>query len=297
MAAGSQVLPHAPAELTQGRLRRLGEGVGKVVYASDHWVVKRERSPFEVVALIVLWKMLRRIESHLPGGMRLRVLDRPSKQLRLLRVILQATMVLLPKTIWMSTHVRSLWRVYHVRSRRGQRLAEAHLDGSDLAPERIEFPPVRVKVSGWPGELIVDEATERLEETLDRRLARLARAGQSAQVELWLERLLTCRQRGWQTGLFSMDAHLNNFGVAGDRVLLIDHGGLTNRWMDVEKHLAELRAIRQPHLYLGLGPVLGERTDLVERFNARWRETVSEENVRKLWPQREVGFKAAHSSS
>ena len=51
-----RVLPHAPEELTRGRLRRIGEGIGKVVYASEQWVVKRERSPFEIVALIVLWR-------------------------------------------------------------------------------------------------------------------------------------------------------------------------------------------------------------------------------------------------
>jgi hypothetical protein len=31
-----QVLTHAPEELTRGRLVRLGEGIHKVVYASDH---------------------------------------------------------------------------------------------------------------------------------------------------------------------------------------------------------------------------------------------------------------------
>ena len=41
MPAGLHLLPRAPAELTSGRLRRLGEGVGKVVYCSEHWVVKR----------------------------------------------------------------------------------------------------------------------------------------------------------------------------------------------------------------------------------------------------------------
>ena len=50
----SRMLPHPPEELTHGRLQRLGEGVGKVVYASEHWVVKRERSPGEVVALKIL---------------------------------------------------------------------------------------------------------------------------------------------------------------------------------------------------------------------------------------------------
>ena len=36
-----QLLLHAPADLTSGRVRRLGEGINKVVYASEHWVVKR----------------------------------------------------------------------------------------------------------------------------------------------------------------------------------------------------------------------------------------------------------------
>src|SRR6185436_6359282 len=49
----TEVLPEPPEELIGTFLRRLGEGVGKVVYASPHWVVKRERSPSEVVAIVV----------------------------------------------------------------------------------------------------------------------------------------------------------------------------------------------------------------------------------------------------
>ena len=55
-----RAIAHAPEELTRDRLKRLGEGIGKVVYASEHWVVRRERSPREVVALIILWKVLRK---------------------------------------------------------------------------------------------------------------------------------------------------------------------------------------------------------------------------------------------
>ena len=58
--AAPRVLLHAPPELTAGRLKRLGEGIGKVVYASEHWVIKRPRTPSEIVALILLWKILPR---------------------------------------------------------------------------------------------------------------------------------------------------------------------------------------------------------------------------------------------
>ena len=53
--------------------------------------------------------------------------------------------------------------------------------------------------------------------------------GNFEEIELWLERLLETRQAGWQRGLFSVDAHLKNFGVCGDRIVLLDTGGLTNR--------------------------------------------------------------------
>jgi hypothetical protein len=74
----------------------MGEGIGKVVYASEHWVVKRERTPFEIVALIVVW----RVERLLPKSLRGRIIDRPSRQLRFFRVVVQATLAVLPKAVW-----------------------------------------------------------------------------------------------------------------------------------------------------------------------------------------------------
>ena len=64
----------APEELTRTKLRRLGEGIGKIVYASEHWVVKRQRTPWEMVALIVLWRTVRKCERYLPGGLGERLL-------------------------------------------------------------------------------------------------------------------------------------------------------------------------------------------------------------------------------
>ncbi|MCW5981669.1 MAG: hypothetical protein KIT09_26530 [Bryobacteraceae bacterium] len=279
------VLAHPPEELLQARLRRLGEGIGKVVYASDHWVVKRERSPFEVAALIVLWKALRKGERLLPGRLGRRLIQRPALQIRALRLLTQASMLVVPKSIWFTTHVRQMWRLYHARNLRGENLAQQRLSGTRLIPQRVTFPPARVRVGGWPGWLTVSEATQRVESTLHRRLADLAAAGRWAELETWLNRFLDLRRAGWRRGLFSVDAHLKNFGVIGERIVLLDAGGLTNRWGEIESKLAFEEVVSQPHIQLGLGPILGSRPDIAARFDAQWKSTVNRAVVRLHWPE------------
>lgn len=231
-----RVLPHAPEELTSGRLRRLGQGVGKVVYASERWVVKRERSPSEILALIAVWKLLRSMERILPGQLGRRLLEHPGRQIRFLRLLMQGLMAIVPQSIWYATHLGDMWSLYISRDVRGERLARSRLAGTGLVPESVTFPPVRVRIGGWPGWLTVSEATERVEATLYQRLAELAQAGRFEEVELWLNRFLDLRQKGWQRGVFSVDAHLKNFGVTGDRVVLRDPGGLTDSWDEIEHH-------------------------------------------------------------
>jgi len=268
-----RVLLHAPPELTAGRLRRLGEGIGKVVYASDHWVVKRPRSPSEVVALILLWKLLPRS-----------ILQRPSRPLRFLRVCVQTVMSILPSSVWLSTHVRDVWRIYRSRDRRGERLAQAHLAGTPLVPEVITFPPVRVNIGGWPGWLTVSEATSRVEATLHEHLERLSREKRFDEVRHWLRHFLDVRQSGWQRGLFSLDAHLKNFGVAGDRIVLLDSGGLTDRWHEVHERLVFEEVVTQPHVQLGLGSILAPCPEIAAEFDARWKEIVNLDTVLSHWP-------------
>ena len=94
-----QVFVEAPSELTSGRLRRIGEGIGRVVYASENWVVKRERTPRETIALIILWRMLRAIERAFPTGIAKRLMERPSRQIRFLRVVIQTVMLIVPRSI------------------------------------------------------------------------------------------------------------------------------------------------------------------------------------------------------
>lgn len=268
-----RVLLHAPAELTAGRLRRLGEGIGKVVYASERWVVKRPRSPSEVVALILIWKLIPR-----------RFLQRPSRLLRLLRVCVQAVMGVVPSSIWLSAHVKDVWRIYRSRDRRGERLAQTHLAGTPLVPEVITFPPIRVDIGGWPGWLTVSEATARVEATLHEHLERLAKDREFEAVHLWLNRFVDLRQSGWQRGIFSLDAHLKNFGVAGDRIVLLDVGGLTDRWHEVHERLIFEEVVTQPHVQLGLGSILASCPAIADEFDARWKEIVNRESVLSHWP-------------
>jgi hypothetical protein len=151
-------------------------------------------------------------------------------------------------------------------------------------PERVTFPPVRVRVGGWPGWLTVSEAVERVEGTLHQRLANLAAEGRFDELEQWLGRFLEFRQSGWQRGLFSVDAHLKNFGVTGDRIVLIDPGGLTDHWPEIERRLSAQDGVEEPHLTLGLGQILSDRPDIAGRFDARWREVVSRDGVLRNWP-------------
>lgn len=279
-----RVLARAPDDLTRGSLRRLGEGIGRVVYASERWVVARKRSASEIIALIIVWKLLKRVARIMPGGFRERFLKRSSRVIRLLRVMMQALVAVIPKSVWFMTHIGHVWSLYRWRDMRGERLAQERLTGTAMMPERVIFPPTRVKVGGWPGWLIVSEATERVEATLDQRLAELSRAGDFGGLEQWLDRLLDLRKAGWRLGVFSVDAHLKNFGVSGDRVVLIDAGGLTDSWVEVEERLQREEAAGEPHVRLGLGPLLAERPDIAEHFDARWRAAVNREEVRRNWP-------------
>jgi hypothetical protein len=281
--AECRVLVHIPEELTTVPLRRLGEGIGKVVYASQHWVVARERSPLEMVALILLWKALRKVEWLLPGAWGRRLRDRPSRQIRFLRVLVQGAILVFPRALWFSTHIRDILRLYHKRSVRGERLAQVHLTGSDLIPERISFPPARVRIGGWPGWLVVSEANERVETTLHQKMMLLAEEDRFIELEQWLDRLLERRREGWRRGLFSLDAHLKNYGTIGDRIVLLDAGGLTNRWIEVEQRLEAEESMAAPHVRLGLGPLLADHSEIAQRFDARWKATINLAVVSECW--------------
>jgi hypothetical protein len=276
-------LTEAPAELTARPLERVGEGIGKVVYASEHWVVKRERSPLAMVSLIVIWRWLQALEPHLPKSWWRRMTERPSRRIRILRLMTQAALAVIPQSLWYKAPVRQLWRSWVARDRRGESLALRALDGTGLVPERIRFPETRLRLKGWPMWLTAEEAVERVDCTLYQRLEELASAGHINEVEQLLGRFLELRRQGWKLGLFTVDPHAKNFGIIEGRIVLLDTGGLTNRWSDVERRLDLEKVVAQPHIQLGLGPVLGRFPNVAARFDMRWREVVNRNQVRKHW--------------
>ncbi len=280
-----RVLAEAPAELTAAKLKLLGEGIGKVVYASSHWVVKRERRPREILALIAIWRAVRKCEACLPRKWARALLERPARQIRLLRLLAEAVVLVVPLSFWLSSHVGSVRRLYRKRDRLGELLAEERLSGTGLMAETVTFPPVKVRVNGWPGWLVVEEATERVEDTLDERINSLARQRRFDEIETWLNRFLELRKAGWSRGVFSLDAHLKNFGVTEDRVVLIDPGGLTNRWQDIADRLGFEDEIMRPHAQLGLENTLRDRPDIASRFDTAWKALVNPDTVRRHWPQ------------
>lgn len=283
-----RAMEQAPAELTRGRLRRVGEGVGKVVYASEHWVVKRERGASEIIALILIWRLMKRLEKILPFRFTARWTAHPSAALRALRVAMQGFVAVVPRAFWFRTHWGRVWQKFVHHDVRGEYLAVKHLSGTSLVPETVTFPPTLVEVSGWPGWLVVTEATERVEETLYDRLKKLVAEEKWNEVERWLERLLELRRAGWRRGVFSVDAHLKNFGVIQNRVVLIDSGGLTDRWEDVERHLASVAKNGPASRQFGLEEILAGAPELADRFDARWRDLTAPQSMRDLWPERRV---------
>ena len=269
-----RVLSEAPAELTRGTLVRLGEGIGRVAYASEHWVVSRERHPSEIIGLILTWKVLRKLDRLVPGEMGRRMLANPGRQIRALGLIFRVLVMAVPRSVWFTRHARHMWRQYSWHEKRGRTLADAHLAGTALVPERIEFPPTEVQVAHWPGWLMVSEATERAETTLHERINELARAQRFDEVEVWLVRYLELRRAAWQRGVFSLDPHLKNFGVTQDRVVLLDAGGLTNVWPEIAENLRRDDELTPPHVRLGLDSTLRDRPDIADRFDTEWKATV-----------------------
>ena len=269
-----RVLSEAPAELTRGTLVRLGEGIGRVAYASEHWVVSRERHPSEIIGLILTWKVLRKLDRLVPGEMGRRMLANPGRQIRALGLIFRVLVMAVPRSVWFTRHARHMWRQYSWHEKRGRTLADAHLAGTALVPERIEFPPTEVQVARCPGWLMVSEATERAETTLHERINELARAQRFDEVEVWLVRYLELRRAAWQRGVFSLDPHLKNFGVTQDRVVLLDAGGLTNVWPEIAENLRRDDELTPPHVRLGLDSTLRDRPDIADRFDTEWKATV-----------------------
>ena len=284
--AESHVVSHIPEELTLGTLRRLGEGIGKVVYASEHWVVSRERTPLEMVALIVLWKALRKLERLLPGAWGKTLRDRPSRQIRFLRVLVQGAIVVVPRALWFSSHIRDVLRLYHRRSVRGRETGANSFGRirTDSGAHRV--PPgarshwrlarmadgLRGQRTGGFDAPSEDDAAGgggsfRGAGSVARTPARDAPGGMAAGT-VFAGRTSEKLRHHWRAhcpfGHGRADEPLGGSGkaVGGGRV-----------------------QPTEPHVRLGLGELLEEHAEIARRFDQRWKDTINTEVVRECWPR------------
>jgi len=111
---------------------------------------------------------------------------------------------------------RRRMEAYRLRDLRGTKLAHCAPGRNQLIPERVIFHG-RVKVGGWPGWLTVQEATERVDATLQQRWLNWPARENFEHLETWLDAFSIFVNR-MAAGTFSLDAHLQNFGVCGDRI-------------------------------------------------------------------------------
>jgi hypothetical protein len=98
------------------------------------------------------------------------------KRIRFLRMVFEPLVLVIPKSAWLATHIASLWNWHSSHEAEGRLLEDAYLARTTLVPERVTFPPTRVKVGAGPGWIVVSAATERVERTLHDRINQLARA-------------------------------------------------------------------------------------------------------------------------
>ena len=69
------------------------------------------------------------------------------------------------------------------------------------------------------------------------------------------------------------------------RVVLLDTGGLTNRWSDIEERLGLEDEFLSPHAGLGLEMTLRDRPDIAECVSTRaGGRLVNPAAVRRIWP-------------
>jgi hypothetical protein len=72
--------------------------------------------------------------------------------------------------------------------------------------------------------------------------------------------------------------------VIGDRVVIIDAGGLTDCFDQIDQRLRFEERVSEPHAELGLGRVLATRPDMAARFDTLWKAVVNREYVKSRWP-------------
>jgi hypothetical protein len=229
------------AELIRARLERVGSGFEKIVLGSPSWVVKIPRDErglaAALLATVVVSRAVRPLKAWMEGGsgkagsQRLRALStgaRAAQRLwRPLQKGFRAALVILPERWWRGSGVEHRVRWLRSHAEECQSLAQRRLEGTALVPRRVELPPTRIRTGRWGRRWTVTTAYQRVDRTLGDEAWRCLQLGRRQELDQWLDRFLVFQTELWRRGVFfGVSNPLENHGVLGDRLVLIDYSGL-----------------------------------------------------------------------
>lgn len=268
------------AELTRGRLERVGSGFEKIVFGSPNWVVKVPRDErglaAALLATVVVGRALRPWRSS----------ARPGATARLWQALqgaLRAGLLLVPGRWLRGAGVERRVQWLRARAEECQRLALRCLDGTTLVPHRVELAPTVIRTARWGRRWTVTAAYQRVERTLWDEALRCRRLGRPRELEQCLDRLLLFQTELWRRGVFFGASNpLENHGVLGDRVVLLDHSGLTEDPRAIRDALDTVRAqwLDQTRGLYAAGRPAGAP----DAFERRLAALMQPAAIRRYWP-------------
>ena len=285
------------AELTRGRLERVGSGFESIVYGSTCWVVKIPRDErglaASLLATVVVGRALRPLRAWAEGrrgtgtARGRRWWSAGIVAARRLWPVLQggfrALLTMVPGRLWRGSGIERRARWLRARAEECQRLAVRCLDGTPLVPRRVELPPTGIRVARWGRRRTVTMAYQRVDRTLSDEVRRCRELGRFDALDQWLDRFLSFQIVLWQRGVFFAASNpYENHGVLGDRLVLLDYSGLIEDPQTIRLNLDTVRArwLEQTRdLY-----TTGRSTASREVFEQRLSELLQPSAVRTHWP-------------
>ena len=284
------------AEFTGAPLERVGSGFESIVYGSTCWVVKVPRDErglaASLLATVVVGRALRPLRTcggapgnREPAGAAMAFCrDRrgPTPVARGARG-LPAILIMVPERSWRGSGIERRARWLRARAEECQRLAMRCLDGTPLVPRRVELPPTRIRTARWGRRRTVTTAYQRVDRTLWDEALRCGRLGRVDELDRWLDRFLSFQIMLWRRGvLFAASNPYENHGVLGDRLVLLDHGGLIEdpRTIRLSLDTVRTRWLEQTRdLY-----TTARSTASCEPFGQRLSDLLQPSAVRMHWP-------------
>jgi hypothetical protein len=201
----------------------------------------------------------------------------------LVQAAVTAALRLVPEPLWDRSGLAARARSLRHRSEGCTALALRRLQGSVLVPARVEIAALRVRSAWWGRRRTVTDAYERVDRTLAEQIRGLARSGHYGEATEWLDRLLGVQVALWRRGVFyAVTNPLENHGVLGDRLVVLDFSGLTDDPAEIRGLLDAVRSRWAASVRGLLSPPLPAA--VLAPFERRLADALQRPVLRGHWP-------------